>query len=258
MFLSKPGEYPPCGMFNFRHLTLFIITIIGVIFAVNHTKIKEKSDVKKIIRIITVIVWVFEILKIIFNFIVGNGRNVNKVVPLYYCSLLLYSGLLSSIGKGVIQRVGDVFLATGGIVGGLVFLILPTTSLPEYPMFHFLSLHSFFFHGTMIYLGIIINKFKYIEIKFSDLKYYACLVFVICIAAYIVNSICGSNLMFISQDFPGTPITIIYKLTGKLFPIIMSLAQMTLPFLLVYGVLNYNYYISKILKKYCIKKMNMI
>lgn len=258
MFLSKPGEYPPCGMFNFRHLTLFIITIIGVIFAVNHTKIKEKSDVKKIIRIITVIVWVLEILKIIFNFIVGNGRNVNKVVPLYYCSLLLYSGLLSSIGKGVIQRVGDVFLATGGIVGGLVFLILPTTSLPEYPMFHFLSLHSFFFHGTMIYLGIIINKFKYIEIKFSDLKYYACLVFVICIAAYIVNSICGSNLMFISQDFPGTPITIIYKLTGKLFPIIMSLAQMTLPFLLVYGVLNYNYYISKILKKYCIKKMNMI
>ena len=258
MFLSKPGEYPPCGMFNFRHLTLFIITIIGVIFAVNHTRIKEKSDVKKIIRIITVIVWVLEILKIIFNFIVGNGRNVNKVVPLYYCSLLLYSGLLSSIGKGVIQRVGDVFLATGGIVGGLVFLILPTTSLPEYPMFHFLSLHSFFFHGTMIYLGIIINKFKYIEIKFSDLKYYACLVFVICIAAYIVNSICGSNLMFISQDFPGTPITIIYKLTGKLFPIIMSLAQMTLPFLLVYGVLNYNYYISKILKKYCIKKMNMI
>lgn len=241
MFLSKPGEYPPCGMFNFRHLTLFIITIIGVIFAVNHTKIKEKSDVKKIIRIITVIVWVLEILKIIFNFIVGNGRNVNKVVPLYYCSLLLYSGLLSSIGKGVIQRVGDVFLATGGIVGGLVFLILPTTSLPEYPMFHFLSLHSFFFHGTMIYLGIIINKFKYIEIKFSDLKYYACLVFVICIAAYIANSICGSNLMFISQDFPGTPITIIYKLTGKLFPIIMSLAQMTLPFLLVYGVLNVRY-----------------
>lgn len=241
MFLSKPGEYPPCGMFNFRHLTLFIITIIGVIFAVNHTKIKEKSDVKKIIRIITVIVWVMEILKIIFNFIVGNGRNVNKVVPLYYCSLLLYSGLLSSIGKGVIQRVGDVFLATGGIVGGLVFLILPTTSLPEYPMFHFLSLHSFFFHGTMIYLGIIINKFKYIEIKFSDLKYYACLVFVICIAAYIANSICGSNLMFISQDFPGTPITIIYKLTGKLFPIIMSLAQMTLPFLLVYGVLNVRY-----------------
>lgn len=241
MFLSKPGEYPPCGMFNFRHLTLFIITIIGVIFAVNHTKIKEKSDVKRIIKIITVIIWVLEILKIIFNFIVGNGRNVNKVVPLYYCSLLLYSGLLSSIGKGVIQRVGDVFLATGGIVGGLVFLIFPTTSLPEYPMFHFLSLHSFFFHGTMIYLGIIINKFRYIEIKMSDLKYYACLVFIVCIAAYVVNSICGSNLMFISQDFPGTPITIIYKLTGKLFPIIMSLAQMTLPFLLIYGVLNVKY-----------------
>lgn len=238
MFLAKPGEYSPCGMFNFKHLILFIVTISGIVFATKRTKIKEKKDIKRIIQIVTVIIWVLEILKIIFDFAVGDGKNINKVVPLYYCSLLLYAGLLSSIGKGVIQRIGDVFLATGGIIGGLVFLIMPTTSLPEYPMFHFISLHSFLYHGIMIYLGVIINKFKYIELKMSDIKYYSVLILIICIGAYIINSKCGSNLMFISQDFPKNPITIIYHLTGKLFPIVMSLAQMTLPFLLVYGIVN--------------------
>ena len=44
--------------------------------------------------------------------------------------------------------------------------------------------------------------------------------------------------MFISKDFPGTPLTILYHLTGKLFTPIMIIAQMTLPFLVVYFLEN--------------------
>ena len=44
--------------------------------------------------------------------------------------------------------------------------------------------------------------------------------------------------MFISKDFPGTPITIIYKLTGKHFTAFMEIAQMFLPFYAVYGILK--------------------
>ena len=69
--------------------------------------------------------------------------------------MLIYAGLLSSFGKGKVRRIGDVFLATGSIVGGIVFVLFPTTSIPSYPIFHFISLHSFFFHGTMIYLGLL-------------------------------------------------------------------------------------------------------
>jgi len=248
MFLSKPGEYPSCGLFSLEHLILFIATIVIVIFACKYTKIKEKNDVKKIIRRATLIVWILEFLKIIFVFSIGEGTKINRVVPLYYCSLLLYTGILSSIGKGVIQRIGDVFLTTGAIVAGLIFLIFPTTSLPEYPALHFVSLHSFFFHGTMMYLGIIMHKSNYIEIKKSDIKYYAGLILVICIAAYIVNTLYGSNLMFISHDFPGTPITIVYKFAGKWFPIVMCALQMTLPFYIAYWF--------KLLKNKLIKKIS--
>ncbi len=110
------------------------------------------------------------------------------------------------------------FLATGGIVAGIVFIIFPTTSLLTYPIFHYITMQSFIFHGAMIYLGIIINKYKYIEIEKKDILYYAGLILVICIIAYIINSIFDSNLMFISKDFTASPITILYKATGKSIP----------------------------------------
>lgn len=238
MFLAKPGEYSPCGLYNIKHFSLFIITIIGITIAVKFTKTKNKNNIRKIIRILTCVMWILEILKICFNIKIGNVRNMNKILPLYYCSLLLYAGILSSIGKGTIKRIGDVFLATGAFVGGIVFLIFPTTSLPEYPMFHFMSLHSFIFHGIMVYISIIVNKLHYINLQILDVKYYACLVFIVCICASIINSIFGSNLMFISQDFPGTPISYIYKATGKFFTLFMSIVQMTLPFFVVYGFLK--------------------
>ena len=90
----------------------------------------------------------------------------------------------------------------------------------------------------MVYLGLLVNITHYIEVVASDAVYFATLIGIICILAQIVNKIFDSNLMFISKDFPGTPITIIYKLTGKHFTAFMEIAQMFLPFYAVYGILK--------------------
>ena len=198
--------------------------------ALKNTVTKSKNEIKNIIKKCTITMWIFEAIIIAFKLCTGDIRNVNNYVPLYYCSLLLYAGLLSSLG--------NVFLATGGIVGGVVFMILPTTSLPSYPMFHLVSIHSYIFHGVMVYLGLLINLTQYIEIEKNDIKYYASLVGCVCILAFIVNNIFDSNLMFISKNFPGTPIEIIYKYTGRLFTLVMSVGQMTLPFYCVYEVIK--------------------
>lgn len=236
MFFAKPGIYEACGLFGIEHLILFCITILGIYIAVKYIKIQNEKDIRKIIGKATIFIWILEIIKIIFNLLIGNKNNVNTYIPLYYCSILLYAGIFSSVCKGKLKRVGDVFIATGGIIGGLTFLILPTTSITTYPIFHFISLQSFIFHGIMIYLGIIVHKLNYIEIKNKDIKYYAGLILIICIISYIVNIICDSNLMFISKDFPDNPITIIYKLSGKFYPIVMTLLQMTLPFYVALAV----------------------
>ena len=217
MLFARPGEYKPCGIFSLEHFGLIAVTIVCIAIAIKNTYKSSKEEVK---------------------LCTGDPRNVNNYVPLYYCSILLYAGTLSSFAKGKIKRMGDVFLATGGIIGGIVFILLPTTSLPAYPALHIVSLHSFLYHGIMVYLGLLVNITHYIEIVASDAVYFATLIGIICILAQIVNKIFDSNLMFISKDFPGTPITIIYKLTGKHFTAFMEIAQMFLPFYAVYGILK--------------------
>ena len=157
MFFAKPGEYKACGLFTTQHFELIAITIIVIVIALKNTVNKTKEEIRNIIKRCTIIMWILEIVIIAFKLSTGDVKNLNNYVPLYYCSLLLYAGILSSFCKGTLKRVGDVFLSTGGIIGGLVFIILPTTSLPAYPMLHIVSLHSFFFHGTMIYLGLLMN-----------------------------------------------------------------------------------------------------
>ena len=89
-----------------------------------------------------------------------------------------------------------------------------------------------------MYLGLLINITHYIELEAKDIKYYALLVGIVCVLAYIVNKIFGSNLMFISQNFPGTPIEILYNVTGRFYTLVASIGQMTLPFYIVYGILH--------------------
>lgn len=246
MLFAKVGECEPCGIFSKSHILLIIATVLGIIVALKKTAKKTKEEVAKIIKKCTVVMWIFEVIIIMFKLYTGDVRNVNNYVPLYYCSLLLYAGALSSFAKGKLKRIGDVFLATGGFIGGVIFIILPTTSLPAYPAMHIVSLHSFLFHGIMIYLSLLVNVTHYIEIEASDIKYHASLVGIVCILAYIINNIFDSNLMFISKNFPGTPIEILYNLTGPFFTIVASVGQMTLPFYIVYGCISLIKYSKKL------------
>lgn len=248
MLFAYPGEYEPCGLFTIGHFQLIIVTIIGILIALKKTIKKSKEEIKQIIKRCTILIWILEIIIIAFKLYTGDIRNVNNYVPLYYCSLLLYAGGFASFAKGTLKKVGEVFLATGGIVGGIIFIIMPTTSLPMFPMMHMVSLHSFLFHGIMVYLGMLINMTNYITIKATDIKYYASLIGCVCVLAYIMNNIFDSNLMFISRNFPGTPIEAIYNSTGKFFTLVVSIAQMTLPFYTIYGIEIVKKRIEKIYK----------
>ena len=120
-------------------------------------------------------------------------------------------------------------------------------------MFHYISIQSFVFHGTMLYLGILVNITNYIDLKISDIKYYALLITVISCISYVVNKILGTNFMFISDNFPNTPVEIVYNLTGKFFTLVMILIQVVGPFYVVYFI---RYLIKKI--KYEFSKNKMI
>lgn len=233
VIFSRLGEYEACGMFTIGHLILLSLTIIGIIIALHFTKNKTYEEITKIIRKTTIFLWILEIIKIVFNLVTGNRNNPNTYIPLYFCSLILYAGIFSGFGKGVIKRIGDIFLATGGIVAGISFILVPLTSLSNYPIFHYISIQSFILHGIMIYIGILVNITGYVKYDIKDEKYYFGLIVALGIIAYFVNIKLGSNLMFVSNNFPNTPVEIIYNASGKLFPVVMILGQAILPFYVI-------------------------
>lgn len=244
MFFKSANEVTPCGMFSIEHFILLAITLVCVSVALKYTKNMKKENVKKLIRRTTIFLWILEIIKIIFNIKNYGIDAVNRYVPLYFCSLILYAGIFSGFCKGTLKRMGEVFLSTGGIIAGLIFLISPLTSITTYPALHFISIHSFVLHGIMVYIGMLMLITKYTIIEKRDIIYYSAIIVIISVIAYVVNLKFGSNLMFISQNYPGTFIEIIYNATGKIFPLFMIIAQATIPFYTVYGI--YNLFKSKI------------
>ena len=88
----------------------------------------------------------------------------------------------------------------------------------------------------MIYLGILVIMRGYVVLVPKDQIPYGTVVLVVGIIAYIINSILGTNLMFVSQNFPGTPVEIVYNLTGKAFPICILLIHIFPPFWAMYGI----------------------
>lgn len=239
MFFSKIGEYPPAGLFTPEHIILLIITLSFIVFALAHSSEMSKDEVKKIIRISTVTLAILEVVRIGFALTYTKPFDLNGYMPLYFCSLFLYAGIFSSFAKGFLKRMGDVFIATGGILGGLVFLIFPSTSLSLFPAFHFMSIHSFIYHGFMVYLGILVNITDYVTLKKNDLVYYATLVGVLCFICLPLNRIFGSNLMFLSDAFPGKLGRIIFQALGRFYPLLVSLFHMFVPFYFIYYVREY-------------------
>lgn len=123
---TNVGEYEACGIFTKGHFILITITItiIGIFIALKNSIKKNKEEVHSIIKWLTIIICIMEILKTIYNIKQNSIYSVNTYIPLYYCSILLYAGLLTSFWKGTLKKIGDVSLATGVVIGGIVFMVI--------------------------------------------------------------------------------------------------------------------------------------
>lgn len=230
MFVCRMGEFEAGGLFSFGHLILLLLTLGGITLALNHTLQYSYQKIRKLIKHLIVFLSTLEVVKIIFNFRIGNGNQLMSWVPLYFCTICIYAGWLSCFCKGALQHLGDVFLATGSLIGGICFLLYPSSSIMLYPSIHFLTLHSFLYHGMMVYIGVLMNRSGLIDLQASDLKQYAIYVTIFCLLAWVINICCNTNFMFISDTFAGTLLDIPYRILGPLYTPVLIVVQAIVPF----------------------------
>ena len=153
-FLAPRKVYNPCGMFTYGHIVLLVIAMLILsILLLNSRKI-TKSQIKNLTKVLSVFITILEAIKIYFNFYYGYTW-INAWFPMSYCSLFIYALWLSGYGKGKYKKMGEVFIAGVAIVAGGTYLLIPSTSLTMYPMWHYLCMYSMLFHTLMVYMGIL-------------------------------------------------------------------------------------------------------
>ena len=217
---ANPGTYPACGMFNMPHLIAMVICFVAVITGVIFTREITKDKMNKVIRATAILITILEIIKIAFNIYYEGLNYLNNIIPLHFCSLFIYSLWMAGYGKGKIKKVGESFLAGGCIIAGAFFLIMPSSSLLIFPIFHYQCLYSLLFHSLMLYFGLMYFIKGFFDLNMKNYVYYVVFCSIFCILAFSINEITGlienintTNLMFIREPW-GLPLEFLATIHG--------------------------------------------
>lgn len=166
-----------------------------------------------ITKVMAIVMTCLEVIKIGYNFYYGYTW-LDAWVPLSFCSLFIYALWLSGYGKGVSKNIGDAYIVIGCFLGGFGFLLFPTTSLMRYPIWHYLCLYSLFFHGAMIYLGVMYIKQHRTPINQKTFMYFSLYFMIFAIISMILNVIYDSNIMILREPF-NVPFKFIHDIKAK-------------------------------------------
>ncbi len=214
LFFSPRDVGDPCGMFTTAHIISLIICLVLIGLGIYLSRKVKDKNVFTIIKVISIMVTILEIIKIGYNFYYGY-TYLDSWFPLAYCSLFIYATWMSGFGKGIICNIGNVFLVYGGIIAGLGFLIFPSTSLQIHPIFHYLSMYSMLFHSLMVYIGILLLVKNIVVINKNNYGIYILFCLFFMIISLIINKIYDCNMMFLKEPF-NLPIDFLKNVQKKI------------------------------------------
>ena len=238
-----------CGMWSLTYI-FALVAVLGMVALglVASRKMGEKTIFKTIL-IITIVAWLSEFGKMLF---VGVTYGVDRIewVPLYFCSLFMYSGILASITKVQwLKTTGLSFLSMGGIIGALAFFVYPSACIPNYPIYHYMCLRTMLYHGSMIYVGLLVLIKGYYKPKAKDFLNYFVALFVVGILAYVINTLTGSDLMYISKPLAFKISQMAYNFCPQAYPFVLLILQIVVPFWVSFAIYQLMQLIIKKTKK---------
>ena len=236
---SKVGTYKAAGLFSLSHIISIMVCFVLIALAVWHTKKMNKQTYFKMLKIFAIIVTILEVVKIFLAW--GEKKfTLNAWLPLFFCSLYIYSLWLTCFNNKILKDLGLSYIAFASIVAGIAFIVFPTTSFTWYPIFHFRCLHSMIYHSMMVYTGIMLYVTKAFEVDLKAVLKYCVFTLTFMLLALIININYDSNLMFISNPgmVPLPFLHAIYNSSPVMFTILMLFAHIALMGFGVFGIVK--------------------
>ena len=173
-YKTKFQETFQSEMFSLGHIIYMVISLfILILFPLILRKVKH-NKIDTYLKVISILIPLSDIVKITWEtyhyYPIHHSFEYTGLLPLYLCSLFMITLPFAAWCKGKLKDIALSFLTTVGIVGGLsnVFYL---NILNYYPLIHFSTLLSVFYHIMMSFTGIFLLTSGYYKLnKYCSLK----------------------------------------------------------------------------------------
>ena len=203
-------------LFGVPHLVfialVFLLTPVACFFL-------RKTDHKKIdlfLKIFAIVITLLEITKIswesYYDITTGRGFNYFGILPIYTCSLLIYTSWFAAYFKGKAKDFSLAYLSTVNMISGGIGIVY-CNGLNWYPFWTFGAFYSMFFHLSMFALGAFLLFTRYKVLDWSDMLKAWVPMLILAVVAIPVNYAIGSDYM---QIYEGGGVPLYDKLAAFL------------------------------------------
>lgn len=159
------------GMLTPAHIVLIVLVYLSAIFLPILLRRVRRGRITIFLRVLSIAMVLLETTKILWetpNDIATFGEfNFEGILPLYTCSLFIYTLLVAAWTRGRVQKIALSFITTIGLLYGAIGVVY-CNGLNYYPLFSFGGLYSFLFHSTMFVTGMILLITGYYELQWKD------------------------------------------------------------------------------------------
>ncbi len=202
-----PAESWPGTLFS--PLQIAFCALIAVFIGFSCVRCAKKSSEyrKKVYFILWLVMLITEPIITLYDCCAGSVvfMDWQGVLPLWPCSIFLYTAPFAIFGKGRARRAAYGYICTLGLLGGLINFVYPANYLSAYSCISFAGFRTIFYHGSMVFTAVTMllsgeHSFKGAR-DWRDLLLPAVPALLVSIPANIVNfTIPGCDYMFFKLE----------------------------------------------------------
>lgn len=209
-------------LFSAQHLC-FIVLVFVLTFAASYLLRKTKREkIDVFLKIFSICMVFHEVSKLCwesyYDITTGAGFNWGGLLPLYTCSLFIYTLLAAAWCGGKAKEYALSFITTVGLLYGGVGVVY-CNGLNFYPFWTFGAFYSLFFHASMFSIGVFLLVTGYKRLEWRDVFRSFVPIVLLALIAVPVNYILNDSLK-IGADYmllySGDGVPLYQDLSGQL------------------------------------------
>ncbi len=208
-YFWKQQDDIPAGMgyplFGPAHIMSVVVTLFFVALFVRMVWKLDDQKQKRFLKTLPLIMVAMEVFKDIFLAVVH--RFGIGYLPLHICSIGIFVFLLREWlpWKWAKEMFGEIAFVV--IMPASMAALLFADWTVYYPVFNFMNIYSYIWHGMLILYPVLLKLRGDIEPSIRNVRYVLAFLCVVVPPIYVFDKVFGCNYFFVNWPIPNSPLS---------------------------------------------------